>query len=166
MGKVPIRIRPATPADAARITDIWAAGWLDGHLADAPPELLPHRTHAAFVPRVARALERTRVADADGEIAGFTMFVEDEVDQLYVDAPHRGTGVASQLLADAAAQIRAAGHPVPWLSVARGNARARHFYVREGWTDAGEISYQAEIGGGAWLPVPCHRMEWRSAPST
>lgn len=161
MGKVQFRIRPATDADAARITDIWAAGWLDGHLADAPPELLPHRTHAAFTPRVAAAIERTRVAETDVDIAGFTMILDDEVDQLYVDAPYRGTGVAAQLLADAAERIREAGHAVPWLSVARGNARARHFYVREGWIDAGEISYRAEIGDGAWLPVPCHRMEWR-----
>lgn len=157
-----IRIRPATPADVARITDIWATSWLDAHLADAPPELLPHRTREALAPRVDAAIERTRVAETGGEIAGFTMISGDEVDQLYVDAHHRGTGIAGQLLADAAEQIRGAGHPVPWLSVARGNARARRFYAREGWTDAGEISYAAEIGEGAWLPVPCHRMEWRA----
>lgn len=155
------RIRPATAADVARVTEIWATSWLDAHLADAPPELLPHRTPEALLPRVARAIERARVAETHGEIAGFTMVLGDELDQLYVDAAYRGTGIAGRLLADAAARIRAAGHALPWLSVARGNARARHFYVREGWTDAGEISYPAEIGEGVWLPVPCRRMEWR-----
>lgn len=165
-GAMTVRIRPARPDDAARIVDIWASGWRDGHLADAPPELLAHRTREAFVPRVDAALDRTWVAEAGGEIAGFAMIHGDEVDQLYVDAPFRGTGIASQLLADAAHRIRAAGHPVPWLAVARGNARARHFYEREGWTDAGAFSYDAEIGDGASLPVPCHRMELRTAPAS
>jgi len=158
-------IRPARPADAARIVDIWASGWRDGHLADAPPELLEHRTREAFVPRVDAALERTWVAEVGDELAGFTMIHDDEVDQLYVDAPFRGTGIASRLLAHAADLIRTAGHPLPWLAVARGNARARHFYEREGWTDAGAFNYEAEIGGGASLPVPCHRMELRPTPT-
>jgi GNAT superfamily N-acetyltransferase len=162
---MPLRIRPATPADAARVTDIWASGWPDGHLADAPPELLAHRTREAFVPRVEAALGRTWVAELGDEVAGFVMLHGDEVDQLYVDAPFRGTGVAAQLLADAARRIREAGHAVPWLAVARGNARARRFYEREGWTDAGEFSYEAEMGEGASMPFPCHRMELRgSAP--
>ncbi len=152
-------IRPARPDDAERITEIWATGWVDGHLADAPAELLPHRTPETFAPRVAAALESTRVAEVDGVVAGFTMIHDDEVEQLYVHAGHRGTGVAARLLADAADRIRAAGHPVPWLAVARGNARAHHFYVREGWTDRGEFGYPADIGGGRSLPVPCNRME-------
>ncbi|MCS0500451.1 GNAT family N-acetyltransferase [Protaetiibacter mangrovi] len=154
-------IRPAVAADAERIVDIWAAGWRDGHLADAPPELLAHRTREAFVPRVAAALDRTRVAEIDGAIAGFTMLHGDEVDQVYVDAAFRGSGVASRLLRDAAEQVRADGHAVPWLAVAVGNARARRFYEREGWTDAGGFSYDAEIGEGGSLPFPCRRMELR-----
>jgi len=158
-------IRPARADDAERIVDIWASGWRDGHLADAPPELLAHRTRDAFVPRVAAAIDRTRVAEVDGEIAGFTMVHGDEVDQVYVDAAHRGTGIAARMMRDAAEQVRAAGHPVPWLAVARGNARARRFYEREGWTDTGEFAYPAEIGDGESLPVPCHRMELRDAPT-
>ncbi|PZQ92010.1 MAG: GNAT family N-acetyltransferase [Leifsonia xyli] len=154
-------IRPARPDDIERITDIWAIGWRDGHLADAPAELLAHRTRESFLPRVVDGLERTRVAEVDGELAGFTMSLDDEVYQVYVDAAHRGTGVAARLLADAAAEVRAAGHDVPWLAVARGNARARRFYEREGWTDAGAFDYPAVIAGGEPIPVICHRMELR-----
>ncbi|WP_227000610.1 GNAT family N-acetyltransferase [Protaetiibacter intestinalis] len=158
-----LRIRPATPADAERVVDIWAPGWRDGHLGHVPEALLAHRTREAFVPRVAAAIPRTRVAEVDGVIAGFTMTAGDEVDQVYVDPAFRGTGVAAALLADAADAVRAAGHPVPWLAVASGNARARHFYEREGWTDAGEFAYAAEIGADASVPVSCHRMELRPA---
>jgi GNAT superfamily N-acetyltransferase len=158
-------IRPARPGDAERIVDIWASGWRDGHLQDATPEILAYRTRESFVPRVAGALDRTKVAEVDGEIAGFAMVHDDEVDQLYVAPAYRGSGIASRLLADAAAQLRAAGHAVPWLAVARGNARARHFYEREGWTDAGEFSYDAPIGGNATMPFPCHRMELRADAS-
>ena len=155
------RIRPARPEDAERIVGIWAPGWRDGHLGHVPDELLAHRTREAFVPRVEAAIDRTRVAVVEEVVAGFTMLSGDEVDQLYVDPAFRGSGVAAQLLADAAARLRAAGHPVPWLAVATGNARARRFYEREGWTDAGEFAYAAEIGGGRSVAVSCHRMELR-----
>lgn len=155
-------IRPALTSDAERIAQIWAPGWRDGHLGHVPDELLEHRSIDAFRPRIIEALPRTHVAEVGGVIAGFTIIDRDEVDQLYVDAASRGTGVAGLLLADAARRIRDAGHLTPWLAVATGNARARHFYEREGWTDAGEFSYPAEIGGGASVPVSCHRMELRS----
>jgi len=155
------RIRPATAADSERIAEIWAPGWRDGHLGHVPDELIAHRSLEAFGPRIETALARTRVADVDGAVAGFTIVDGAEVDQLYVDAAHRGTGVAAQLLTDAARRIREAGHPTPWLAVATGNARARHFYEREGWSDAGEFTYPAETGPGTSVPVSCHRMELR-----
>ncbi len=158
-------IRDAAPSDAERITDIWAIGWRDGHLADAPAELVAERTRESFVPRVAASLGGTRVAEVDGVVAGFTMMHGDEIEQVYVHADHRGSGIAGRLLADAAERVREAGHAVPWLAVARGNARARRFYEREGWTDAGEFAYDAPLEGGRTLPVPCHRMELRS-PAT
>ncbi len=162
MDRVSEIIRDAVPADAERITDIWAIGWRDGHLEGAPPALVAERTRESFAPRVAASLGSTRVAEVDGVVAGFTMVHEDEVEQVYVHADFRGTGVAKRLLADAAERVRAAGHPVPWLAVASGNARARHFYEREGWVDRGEFDYDAPLSDGGALPVPCHRMEWRS----
>lgn len=155
-------IRPATTDDPDRIAEIWAPGWRDGHLGHVPEVLLEHRSLDTFRPRVAAALPRTHVAVVDHQVVGFTIIDGDEVDQLYVDTSARGTGIAAQLLADAAQRIRDAGHAIPWLAVATGNARARHFYEREGWTDAGEFSYPAEIGGGASVPVSCHRMELRA----
>jgi hypothetical protein len=45
-----------------------------------------------------------------------------------------------------------------WLAVVAGNGRARRFYERSGWSDAGAFEYAAEITGGTML-VPCRRYE-------
>jgi len=42
--------------------------------------------------------------------------------------------------------------------VAVGNARARRFYTREGWSDAGDLAYAAETEAGT-ISVPCRRYE-------
>jgi ribosomal protein S18 acetylase RimI-like enzyme len=69
------------------------------------------------------------VAVVDGEVAGFTVVVGDELEQLYVSRSHRGL-IAEALLADARRAMGAAGHPRAWLAVATGNARARRFYEK------------------------------------
>ena len=76
-------------------------------------------------------------------IVGFVTLTHDELEQLMVDAAARGTGVAVALLAFGAQRLLDAGHSQPWLAVVTGNARARHFYEREGWRDAGHLDYDA-----------------------
>ena len=88
------------------------------------------------------------VAVADGELAGFVLVVDDEVEQVYVSAAHRGTGVAAALLAEAEWQVRANGHAKAWLAVVAGNARARAFYERAGWEDEGPFDYETATEAG------------------
>ena len=76
-----------------------------------------------------------------------TVIRGDEVEQLYVDAAARGSGVAGALLEHAEHEI-AAGHPVAWLAVAEGDARGRRFYARSGWSNAGAFDYAGRGGGG------------------
>lgn len=149
-------IRTATHADAPAIADIWHAGWPDGHLGHVPEELVAVRTEESFRQRAAERVAVTVVAEVGGTVAGFTMVVDDEVEQVYVDASHRGSGVADALLADAEARIRAAGHSRAWLAVVAGNARARRFYERRGWVDEGPLVYPAEGPDGP-IDVPAHR---------
>jgi ribosomal protein S18 acetylase RimI-like enzyme len=78
------------------------------------------------------------------------------VEQVYVAREHRGAGVAAALLTEAERQVKANGHDEAWLAVATGNARARRFYERSGWTDGGAFEYPAPTDGGP-IPVPCHR---------
>ncbi|WP_234335608.1 GNAT family N-acetyltransferase [Streptomyces albus] len=96
------------------------------------------------------------VAVADGEVAGFVMVAGDEVEQVYVAADGRGTGVAGVLLAEAERLVGENGHDRAWLAVATGNARARRFYARQGWSDEGPFDYPA-AGPEGPIAVPCHR---------
>jgi GNAT superfamily N-acetyltransferase len=150
-------LRPATPDDAEAIASLWHEGWTFGHVGHVPKALEPHRTPEHFRRRVPPRIPRTTVATGDGRVLGFVTVHDDEVEQLFVTAGARGTGVADALLRHAE-QVIGAGHDVAWLAVANGNARARRFYERNGWRDAAPIDYHAEIEGGS-IPVPCRRYE-------
>jgi len=152
-------LRFATPADAAAIARIWHAGWQDAHLGNVPDELLTARTPDSFTERAldratnADAEAKTVVADVDGTVAGFVMVLDDEVEQVYVDAAFRGGAVAPALLAEAERLVAAGGHETAWLAVVAGNARARRYYERHGWTDGGPFNH---IAPGE-IVVPAHR---------
>ncbi|MFG1602933.1 GNAT family N-acetyltransferase [Actinoplanes sp. NPDC049265] len=151
-----VELRPATEADAEAMGRVWASAWRDGHLGLVPEELAEVRTPESFLERAAARVADTTVADVDGVLAGFFMVDRDEVEQVFVDAPHRGTGVAAALLAEAERRVAAAGHPAAWLAVVDGNARARRFYEKAGWHDAGPFDYAARDGART-IPVPCRR---------
>ena len=156
-------VRAAVAGDAGVVARIWWDGWRDGHLGNVPEELVAVRTAESFGTRAAERTGDTTVATVDGEVAGFVMVVGDEVEQVYVSAGHRGTGVANVLLADAERQVAAAGHTQAWLAVVAGNARARRFYERRGWADEGLFDHHAPSATGA-VPVPAHRYVKPVAP--
>lgn len=149
-------LRPATLDDSESVAQIWHEGWSDGHLGHVPEELAAARTAESFRLRASQRVGDTVVAIVDGTVAGFVMVVGDEVEQVYVSRQHRGSGVAAVLLAEAERLVEAGGHDLAWLAVAPGNARARRFYERNGWTDEGVFDYPAASSGGP-VPVPCHR---------
>ena len=151
-----VELRPARAADAAAVAEIWARGWRDGHLGNVPEALVAVRTPESFRARAAQRIADTTVAEAGGEVAGFVMVVGDEVEQVYVSAAHRGSGLAAVLLAEAERLGAAGGHRIAWLAVVPGNARARRFYERCGWADEGRFDYPATHGDQV-IPVPCHR---------
>jgi len=149
-------VRPATAEDAPAVARIWETAWREAHLGHVPDELVAVRTSESFRTRAAEYVARTAVAEVDAEVAGFVMVVDDEVDQVFVDERHRGSGVAGQLLAEAERLVAAGGHRRAWLAVVDGNARARRFYERQGWTDDGAFDHAARVEGGT-IPVPCRR---------
>lgn len=149
-------LRRAKPEDAHDVADIWHLGWPDGHAGLVPQELVEARSEESFLTRASERVGDTTVATVDGAIAGFVMVVDDEVEQVYVSALHRGTGVAAALMGEAERQVRANGHRKAWLAVVAGNARARAFYERTGWNDEGPFDYAAAAEDGP-IAVPCHR---------
>lgn len=156
VGHPPAEFRPARDEDALEIAAIWYEGWRDGHLGNVPDELVAVRTEDSFSLRASQRIGDTVVAVVDGRVAGFVMVVDDEVEQVYVSRRHRGAGVAAALLAEAERLVRANGHDRAWLAVVPGNARARRFYERSGWTDEGPFDYPASSDRGT-IPVPAHR---------
>jgi ribosomal protein S18 acetylase RimI-like enzyme len=156
-----VTLRAASAGDVEDIAALWHSGWIDGHLGHVPEAFHPHRRLDDFRQRVPGRLARTTVATIDSRVVGFVTLHDDELEQIYVAAPARGGGVAAALLRHGEQAI-AARHDRAWLAVAVGNARARRFYTRQGWTDAASIDYEAEIAGGT-LTVACRRYEKRVA---
>jgi ribosomal protein S18 acetylase RimI-like enzyme len=154
-----LTLRPSSAEDAEDIASLWHRGWLDGHLGHVPEVLLPHRRLSDFRQRVPPRLRATTVATLDSRMVGFVTVRDDEIEQLYVDGSARGSGVAAALLRHGETVI-AARYPLAWLAVAVGNARARRFYARQGWSDAAPLDYAAETSSGP-IAVPCRRYEKR-----
>jgi GNAT superfamily N-acetyltransferase len=151
-----VTLRAARAQDAGEIAEIWRFGWRDGHLGLVPQELVDARTEASFRTRASSRTSDTTVAIVDGAVVGFVMVVDDEVEQVYVAAAHRGTGVAKALIGEAERQVEANGHGKAWLAVVAGNARARAFYERAGWVDEGPFDYAAAAEDKT-VAVPCRR---------
>jgi GNAT superfamily N-acetyltransferase len=151
-----VTIRKATPADTDQVAEIWRLGWKDGHRGSVPPELVEARTEESFRTRASDRIDDTTVATVDCDVAGFVMVVHDEVEQVYVSARHRGSGVAAILMNEAEGQVRANGYQMAWLAVVAGNARARAFYEKAGWHDEGPFDYAASAETGP-IVVPARR---------
>ncbi len=152
-------LRPATAEDMAAVADLWHVGWHDGHAGHVPEGLTRGRTLEAFHERMpSRVADTTVAVSEEGELLGFVMVVGDEVEQVFVGRGSRGTGLAALLLAEAERQVAAAGHDLAWLAVVEGNARARAFYERHGWRDAGDLPYEVTADGQRFVS-PCRRYE-------
>ena len=150
-------LRGATAGDVDAIARVWHAGWGDRHRGHVPPVLYRHPGLEALRERVPARLPTTTVATVASLVVGFVVAVDDEIEQLYVAAAARGSGVAAALLAHGE-RIIAETYDLPWLAVVAGNARACRFYQRHGWRDASAIDYLAETAGGP-VPLPSRRYE-------
>ena len=145
-------VRTAVAADLPALQQVFKAASLsnpgDAPLLLARPEFLVFRGDGI-------AEGRTRVATtADGDrLVGFATVSADprgglELEDLFVDPSCRRRGVARQLVFDAVATARAAGHRR--LSVT-GNPHALSFYRAVGFVEVGQA--KTELGGGLRLEL-------------
>lgn len=141
-----VAVRPATPEDLDAISDVHArarASYYAGHL---PPEeyggaaeLERQRTGTA---KAIEADDRTVLcAIRDERVVGFAVLAarhdEDKLFHFHIDPSVWRTGTGTALHRACVAVWQAAALTAARLEVFAPNARARAFYVRQGWTEDG-----------------------------
>jgi len=155
-----ITVRTASIADAESLSRLAAATFELGCPADTDPKHLDEFISTELTPQRFRefltdSAVTILLAEAAGELAGFTMLVRGcahpqvaakrpiEVRKFYVDPAHHGSGVAQALMRAAVALLDQ--HDVAWLSVYSGNERALAFYRKWGFEVVGTHYFQ--VGG-------------------
>ena len=143
-----IVIRRAVADDAEEFTraheEAWDAG-MEGVVDKKLGELMSFEDRvASFRDGLTAAPPGARVwvAERKGRIVGHAIVDVGggigELRGLYVVPEEWGSGVAGALHEQAVARMRQLGATVAILWVVEGNARARRFYEREGWSADGE----------------------------
>lgn len=122
-------VRPAVPADAAEVADVWLASFDDA----LPTVRRAHDdTHArAWITGHLVPETDCWVATVGGRVAAVLSCSPGWIDQLYVAPEHQGRGLGSRLVG--LAQERSAGDLQLWTFQV--NARARAFYARHGFRE-------------------------------
>jgi GNAT superfamily N-acetyltransferase len=145
-------LRPATVRDAERLAAVLAEGF-EGYRSFGPPGWEPPDVHGELE-RLRELLGNDEVwcllAEEGDEVAGYVAIMPARIHpqpsnddamahlwQLFVRPPWWGTGLATELLSEAVREAGARGFTSMRLFAAAGQARARRFYEREGWSAAG-----------------------------
>jgi GNAT superfamily N-acetyltransferase len=144
-------VRAAEEVEIDHLARVWFDGWRDAHAQIVPAELTRLRTLESFGTRLRADLQNIRVVGPLGAPVGFCIVKGDELYQLFVSAPSRGSGVAAALIADAEARLAEDGVTTAWLACAIGNERAARFYERRGWHRARTVVSKLETTNGTFL---------------
>ena len=123
-----------------------------------PAALTRLRTLGSFRERLQAALSEIRVVGPAGAPVAFCIVRGNELYQLFVSAPARGSGIAAALVADAEARFMSSGVETAWLACAIGNERAARFYEKCGWRRTGTMVNPAETEHGLF-PLEVWRYE-------
>jgi GNAT superfamily N-acetyltransferase len=121
---------PSTEDEIERLRELLADGQVWYLVAEVDGDLVGH---VGFLPAA-----RAHRPVADPALAHFR--------QLFVRPAHWGTGLAARLHAAAIEEAIARGYAAMRLFTPAGQARARRFYEREGWTLAAEPAFDERFG--------------------
>ena len=121
-----VGLRPATPADAVEVAEIFLAAHADA--MSYLPKLHTDDEVRDWIRDVALPQNEVIVAEADGRAAGFAVLKGDLLDQLYVHPDLQRRGIGDALFARIK-ELRPGGFRL-W--VFQRNTGARRFYARRG----------------------------------
>jgi ribosomal protein S18 acetylase RimI-like enzyme len=135
-----MELRPAVPADALAVARVHVRAWQVGYRDLLPAgylDALRAEDRAARYTFGRADGPRTTVAVDGGELLGFATIHGAELCALHIDPDAWSRGVGRALIAQARADLAAAGVGEAHVWVLAGNARAQRFYQRDGWTTDG-----------------------------
>jgi GNAT superfamily N-acetyltransferase len=158
---MPWSLRTAVPSDADQIAALLIEGF-EGYRSFAPPGWDPPDANAELY-RLGDFLGNDEVwclvAERDGEPAGHVAIMPARLHprpsgdegmahlwQLFVRPRWWGTGLATELHAEALCEASSRGFTAMRLFTPAAQARARRFYEREGWTAASDPIDDADFG--------------------
>ena len=158
-----IRVRPATLADAPRLSQLGALTFRETFEGDNTPEDMARYLAESFTPEKQAAeiadpagivlLAEHVGSSGDAELVGYAHLVSGpapaavegreplELKRLYVARAWHGRRVAQALMDAALDAARARGAATLWLGVWEHNARAAAFYAKYGFTRVGEHTF-------------------------
>jgi ribosomal protein S18 acetylase RimI-like enzyme len=156
---VPLKVRLATIDDAERLNEAAARMFESTFGPDNTPEDMASYLASAFTFEKQRAelADPDRVAlilDANGTVAGYATMHRGvrsdgvlgerpvEIQRIYVDRDHHGTGAAKSLMDACVAQARQWKCDEVWLAVWERNARAIAFYKKSGFQRVGTQDFK------------------------
>lgn len=149
------RVRAALPDELIPLATLWHDALQDSY-ADIAPELVRRGTVDGLAERLRPLLADLLVIGPPGAPQGFCALKGDELYQIFLAAPARGTGRAQALMARAEEVFRARGVERAWLACVVGNHRAARFYEKLGWTRTGTQAYRVDT-----LESPLDITVWR-----
>ena len=150
-----MQIRAAVAQDAAVLAELARGTFYDAFAADnSDSDMALHLKRAYGVSQQTAEIQDSRIAtllvEQDGSAIAYAQIRDGQVPEcvagplpielwrFYVDRQWHGRGVAAALMDRVKAEARARGARTLWLGVWERNHRARAFYAKCGFTDAGE----------------------------
>ncbi|WP_338866202.1 GNAT family N-acetyltransferase [Myxococcus stipitatus] len=153
-----VKIRPATLADVATLTELGVRTFRDTFAADNTPQNMDAfiASHYGLEFQGAELRDPRKhylLAELSGAPAGFALLCDGVTEpsvraerplnltRLYVDQPFLGARVGAALMRRCIEEGRRRGNDVLWLGVWEHNTRARAFYARWGFSEVGETRF-------------------------
>jgi ribosomal protein S18 acetylase RimI-like enzyme len=144
-------VRPTNEGELDHLARLWFDAWHETHAPVLPADLTKLRTLESFRDRLHHGLADIRVVGPSGAPIGFCWIRGAELYQLFLSPAARGAAVATGLLADAEARLRANGVATAHLGCAIGNDRAARFYEKHGWRRVGAVVEPVDTSNGPYV---------------